>query len=78
MRDEHDVEPRWGETIAAAFEQKRGRKPAGLTASVGFQIGVRRTLPVSPERAWELLTAPKGSACGWADCPPSRSKGKPI
>lgn len=60
LRDEHDVEPRWGETIAAAFEQKRGRKPAGLTAASGFQIGVRRTLPVSPERAWELLTAPEG------------------
>ncbi|ACT03254.1 SRPBCC family protein [Paenibacillus sp. JDR-2] len=35
-------------------------KIVGKTASVGFQIGVRRTLPVSPETAWTFLTSAKG------------------
>ncbi|KRF31809.1 SRPBCC domain-containing protein [Paenibacillus sp. Soil787] len=35
-------------------------KPVGLTASVGFQIGVRRTLPFFREEAWELLTSIQG------------------
>ncbi|NOU84743.1 SRPBCC domain-containing protein [Paenibacillus sp. LMG 31460] len=35
-------------------------KPVGLTASVGFQIGVRRTLPFFQEEAWELLTSTRG------------------
>jgi uncharacterized protein YndB with AHSA1/START domain len=33
--------------------------PVGLTKSQGWEIGVRRTLPISCEHAWELLmTAP--------------------
>lgn len=35
-------------------------KPVGQTASVGFQIGVRRTLPISRETAWAFLTSPEG------------------
>ncbi|GMK48942.1 hypothetical protein PghCCS26_60720 [Paenibacillus glycanilyticus] len=35
-------------------------KIVGKTASAGFQIGVRRTLPVSPERAWAFLTSAEG------------------
>jgi uncharacterized protein YndB with AHSA1/START domain len=35
-------------------------KPVGQTASVGFQIGVRRTLPLSQEQAWTLLTSREG------------------
>lgn len=35
-------------------------KQVGLTASVGFQIGVRRTLPFFQEEAWELLTSTQG------------------
>ncbi|NOU94239.1 SRPBCC domain-containing protein [Paenibacillus sp. LMG 31456] len=35
-------------------------KPVGLTASVGYQIGVRRPLPISKERAWELISSLDG------------------
>lgn len=35
-------------------------KAVGQTASVGFQIGVRRTLPITQEQAWELLTSSDG------------------
>ncbi|TXK75940.1 SRPBCC domain-containing protein [Paenibacillus sp. N3.4] len=32
----------------------------GQTASVGFQIGVRRTIPLHREEIWELLISPEG------------------
>ncbi|USB33156.1 SRPBCC domain-containing protein [Paenibacillus sp. YPG26] len=35
-------------------------KIVGQTASAGFQIGVRRTLPISPEQAWAYLTSAEG------------------
>ncbi|TCP52591.1 activator of Hsp90 ATPase-like protein [Tumebacillus sp. BK434] len=52
------VHPKWSELIASSFEQKIGRKPVGQTAEVGFQIGVRRSLPISQEQAWRMLTSP--------------------
>ncbi|NIK70013.1 SRPBCC domain-containing protein [Paenibacillus sp. BK720] len=35
-------------------------KIVGRTASAGFQIGVRRTLPISLERAWSFLASAEG------------------
>ena len=35
-------------------------KVTGQTKSAGFQIGVRRTLPLTPEEAWEAITSPEG------------------
>lgn len=35
-------------------------KPAGLTKDAGWQIGVRRTLPVPVDAVWEFLTSPAG------------------
>ena len=40
------------------------RKPVGKTKDAGWQIGVRRTLPISPESACELITSPAGVARG--------------
>lgn len=37
-----------------------GERPVGLTKDVGFQIGVRRTLPIRLEDAWQLLTSGEG------------------
>ena len=34
----------------------------GQTASVGFQVGVRRTLPCADETLWRLLTSEAGLA----------------
>lgn len=36
------------------------QKPVGLTAAAGFQVGVRRTLPITQEEAWRLLISPEG------------------
>ncbi|MEW9697597.1 SRPBCC domain-containing protein [Paenibacillus sp. SI8] len=37
-----------------------GTNPVGLTASVGYQIGVRRSLPLSQEQVWHVLTSSQG------------------
>ncbi len=34
--------------------------PVGKTKDVGWQIGVRRTLPIDCTQAWDLITSPKG------------------
>ena len=36
--------------------------PTGLTKDAGWQIGVSRTLPCTPEEAWDLLTSDEGRA----------------
>lgn len=43
------------------------RKPVGQTAAAGFQVGVRRTFPITQEDAWDLLLSPKGLACWLGD-----------
>lgn len=32
----------------------------GQTKTVGFQVGVRRTFPISQEKAWQLVTSVEG------------------
>jgi uncharacterized protein YndB with AHSA1/START domain len=32
-------------------------KPVGLTKDVGYEIGVRRTLPIDLKAAWKLITS---------------------
>lgn len=41
--------------------QDSDSRPVGLTASSGWELGLRRTLPVSPDRAWTVLTSPVGT-----------------
>lgn len=36
------------------------KRPVGLTKDVGWQIGVRRTVPLSVEAAWDLLFSDEG------------------
>jgi uncharacterized protein YndB with AHSA1/START domain len=35
-------------------------KPVGQTLSSGFQVGVRRTFPITIEDAWDLITSIRG------------------
>lgn len=35
-------------------------KPVGQSLSAGFQVGVRRTFPITVEDAWDLITSTKG------------------
>ncbi|OBZ14923.1 ATPase [Bacillus sp. FJAT-27264] len=45
-------------------------KIVGQTSSAGFQIGVRRTLPISADQAWAFLTSPEGAKLWLGSTPP--------
>ena len=36
------------------------KRPVGLTKEVGWQMGVRRTVPLSVEESWDLLVSEAG------------------
>ena len=52
----------WQQMVAVGYEQARGLRVVGQTSEGGFQIGVQRTLPVSADIAWRLLTEGPGRA----------------
>ena len=60
----------WCQTVTVAYEYARGKRVLGRTESVGFEIGVQKTLPLTPEQAWDLLTQPEGRAL-WLGAVPS-------
>ncbi len=39
------------------------KTPTGKTKSQGWEIGVRRTLPIQIDMAWELLMTSPGLDC---------------
>ena len=45
----------WRQTITVGYEQARGKRVVGETAGTGFQVGVRRTIPLPLGEAWDLL-----------------------
>ena len=47
-------------SVAASAEVTSPGHEVGRTLDAGYQIGVRRTLPVSEERLWALLLSPEG------------------
>ena len=51
-----------------------GGSEVGRTAEVGYQIGVRRTLPFSEEAIWGLLLSPEGIAV-WLGGPIEMAQG---
>ena len=52
----------WQQSVAIGYEQARGKRVVGQTSAGGFQIGVQKTLPISADMAWELLTGEAGLA----------------
>ena len=52
----------WCQTVTVAYEYARGKRVLGRTESVGFEIGVQKTLPLTPAQAWHILTEPNGVA----------------
>lgn len=60
LREKYQLRPWWCQMVATTYEQKTGRRVVGQTSSVGFAIGVRKTIPLSKEQAWELITSPQG------------------
>jgi len=47
-------------------------KPVGQTQGSGFQVGVRRTMNVSVQEAWELITSNPGVQAWLGDVPTIR------
>lgn len=41
-------------------EEMDTRRIVGQTKTVGFQVGIRRTFPISQEKAWELVASEDG------------------
>ena len=52
----------WCQTVTVAYEHACGKRVLGETESVGFEIGVQKTLPLTPAQAWDLLTQPASRA----------------
>lgn len=50
----------WCQMVTNGYEQARGRRVLGQSEDAGFQIGVRKTLRVSPREAWRAITSPRG------------------
>jgi uncharacterized protein YndB with AHSA1/START domain len=46
--------------LKEAISMEMKPRVTGQTKSVGFQIGVRRTLPLSQEQAWRFITSGEG------------------
>jgi len=56
----YGVSDEWGEWLAAFCGQLLGRKPVGVTKDAGVQIGVRKTVALAKEKAWDFLVSPQG------------------
>lgn len=52
----------WRQMITNGYERAIGRRALGEVAGGGFQIGVRRTLRLTPDEAWRRLLSPGGVA----------------
>ena len=50
----------WQQTIAVGYEIVRGSRVLGETANAGFEVGVQKTVDLSPQQTWQLLTSRKG------------------
>jgi len=58
----HGVSDEWGEWLAAMYAPCLGRTPVGVTKDAGVQIGVRKTVAMTPLQAWNYLTSSRGLA----------------
>ena len=50
----------WQQSVAVGYEQSRGLRVVGQSSEGDFQLVAQKTLPVSADRAWDLLTERPG------------------
>ncbi|WP_420130410.1 SRPBCC family protein [Longimicrobium sp.] len=50
----------WRQMLTVDYERRKGKRALGQTAATGFEIGVRRTLQIPADDAWQLLMSPEG------------------
>jgi len=56
---EHGLSGWWSQEVTVMYERSRGLRVEGQAAG-GFQVGVRRTVELSPEASWSALTSARG------------------
>jgi uncharacterized protein YndB with AHSA1/START domain len=49
-------------------EEMDTRRIVGQTKTVGFQVGIRRTFPISQEKAWEFVASEDGLKLWLGEC----------
>jgi uncharacterized protein YndB with AHSA1/START domain len=56
LEREHPAVPAWWQqSLAVAYERARGKRVAGETAGVGFQVGAQRSVATSSAHLWKVL-----------------------
>lgn len=61
LRDGGHIQSEWWmQQVTVGYEKMKGLRVPGHTKDTGFQIGARRTLPISHDAAWRLVTSPEG------------------
>lgn len=63
LKDNYELTGWWQQNVTVAYEKAKGRRVVGQTADTGFQVGVQKTLPISLDDAWALMSSGKGIAC---------------
>ena len=62
LASSHGLSGWWQQMVTVAYEKAKGRRVVGQTADTGFQVGVQKTIPLTINDAWALLTSPEGIA----------------
>ncbi len=47
----------WRQSITVGYEQARGKRVVGETATAGFQLGVQVSVDAARSRVWDLITS---------------------
>lgn len=50
----------WRQTVAVEYEKIYGMRTTGETADGSFEVGVQKSVPVAPKKAWELIVSRDG------------------
>jgi activator of HSP90 ATPase len=56
----------WAQNVANGYEKSKGKRTVGDT-QIGYEVGVRKTFPMSVKKAWEFVTSKKGVAIWLGD-----------
>jgi len=54
-REHPEISGWWRQGVTVGYEKARGKRVLGETADTGFQVGVRKTLPLERDAAWRLV-----------------------
>jgi hypothetical protein len=52
----------WCQMVTVGYEYAKGRRELGETVDSGYEMGVRRTLPLPSKRLWDFMLSTEGLA----------------